>query len=82
MVLNHRINHGGKRSFEALADFAYPSQPTTALSTIFLDKLASLSYKQDIEDFPAALGMIMMALWSQCVQEKYVRRLISFLTAS
>ena len=73
MVLNHRLEHDGKRSFEALIDFAYPSQPKIALSTVLLDKLASLSYKEDIEDFPAALGMILMALWSQCVQEKYVR---------
>ena len=73
MVLNHRLEHDGKRSFEALVDFAYPSQPTTALSTVFLDKLASLSHKQDIEDFSAALGSILMALWSQCIQEKYVR---------
>lgn len=73
MVLNHRLEHGGKRSFEALTNFAYPSQPTTTLSTVFLDNLASLGYNQDFEDFPAALGMILMALWSQCIQEKYVR---------
>ena len=71
--MNHRIKHDQRRSFEALADFAFPSNPTCALSTIILDKMSLLSVKRDIEDFPAALGLIVISLWAQCINETYVR---------
>ena len=45
-----------------------------ALSSLFLDKLASLSLKHNIEEFLAALTLIVISLWSRCVEEKYVRK--------
>lgn len=73
-ILNHRITLGQRRTFEALAGFAYPSDPSQALSTIFLDKISALTFKLEIEDYPAALGRIIVSLWSQCIDEKYVGR--------
>ena len=73
-ILNHRTKPSQKRTFEALADFAYPSNPTQALSTIFLDKVSALAFKLDIESYPAALGHAILSMWSQCLDEVYVGR--------
>ncbi|KAL8807703.1 MAG: hypothetical protein Q9182_000514 [Xanthomendoza sp. 2 TL-2023] len=63
-VMNHRIEIDGKRTFEALSDFSYPSKPDTALSTIFLDKMSNLSAKgDDNENFPVALVLIILSMW-------------------
>lgn len=70
--MNHRLEIDGKRTFEALSDFAYPSKPNTALSTIFLDKMSSLSAKGDIDNFPVALVSIVIFMWKQCVDEQFV----------
>lgn len=73
-IMNHRVKRDEKRSFEALVAFAFPSNPTQALSTHFLDKMSPLGVKTQIEDFPSALGSIIISLWSQCIDEKYVRK--------
>ncbi|KAL8782948.1 MAG: hypothetical protein Q9213_005004 [Squamulea squamosa] len=51
-VMNHRMDLDGKRTFEALSDFSYPSRIDITLSTVFLDKMSALSAKSDIEQFP------------------------------
>ncbi|KAL8712378.1 MAG: hypothetical protein Q9225_006947 [Loekoesia sp. 1 TL-2023] len=68
-IMNHRIGVGGKRSFEVLSEYSYPSKPDTTLSTVFLDKMSALSVKSDIENFPAALAQVVISLWKQCVDE-------------
>ena len=71
-VLNHRLEPGAKRTIEALADFSLPSNPHQALSTLFYDGLSGLSIKMDIDSFPAALGLIVVDLWSQCLDADLV----------
>ena len=71
-LLDHRIRFNEKRSFEMLTNFAYPSDANTALSSLFLDRLAKLRFNHDTGDFPAALGLIVISLWSRCIEEKYV----------
>ncbi|KAI4095786.1 MAG: hypothetical protein LQ339_007149 [Xanthoria mediterranea] len=70
-VMNHRMNISGKRTFEALSDFAYPSKTDTSLSTIFLDKVSALSVRNDVEHFPVALALVIISMWKQCVDEKF-----------
>jgi hypothetical protein len=70
-VSNHRIKHDEPRSFEALAGYAFPSDPEKALSSLLLDKLFVLSMKTDIENFPAALSLIIISLWQQCIHETF-----------
>ena len=70
--MNHRPKQDEKRTIEALASFAYPSNPSQALSTIFFDKLSALTFKVKIESYPVALGHIILSLWSQCIDEVYV----------
>lgn len=73
-ILNRRTTQDKKRTIEALASFAYPSNPSQALSTIFLDKVSALTFKIEIESYPAALSHIILSLWSQCIDETYVGR--------
>lgn len=71
-VMNHCRDVGEKRTFEALSDFAYPSKPNRALSTIFLDKMSTLRSRRNIDDFPVALAQIVIAMWKECVDEQFV----------
>ncbi|KAL8765242.1 MAG: hypothetical protein Q9209_007635 [Squamulea sp. 1 TL-2023] len=75
VVMNHRMDLDGKRTFEALSDFSYPSRTDITLSTVFLDKMSALSAKSDIDQFPVALASLIISMWKQCVDEKYVPRL-------
>ncbi|CAL8575862.1 hypothetical protein XPA_001762 [Xanthoria parietina] len=70
-VMNHRMNISGKRTFEALSDFAYPSKTDTRLSTIFLDKVSALGVRNDVGHFPVALALVIISMWKQCVDEKF-----------
>ena len=72
--LNHRSGANEKRSIEALADFAFPSESAGnegKLSTLLLDKLSLLGTVQDAETFPASVGSIVVTLWSRCISDKY-----------
>lgn len=52
--------------------FAFPSNRERALSTILLDKMSTLTFTQDPDNFAAAFSLITISLWSQCLEEKYV----------
>ncbi|KAL8937750.1 MAG: hypothetical protein Q9211_003523 [Gyalolechia sp. 1 TL-2023] len=70
-VINHRMGVGEKRTFEALSEHSFPSKPDTALSTIFLDEMATLSSRRDVDNFPVALAQVVISMWKQCVDEQY-----------
>lgn len=70
--MNHRIDVGGKRTFEALSDYVYPSKPDRALSTVFLDKMSALTSRRNIDNFPVAVAQIVIEMWQQCVNEQFV----------
>lgn len=72
--LNHRIKHDDKRSLELLSELVFPSEPQISLSAVFLDKLSLLSMEKDSEDLPAAIGTVVLSLWSRCIKEKYVNK--------
>ena len=72
LVLNHRLGIDKKRTFEALSDFSYPSKTDMTLSTIFLDKMSALSVRDDVEQFPVALALVVISMWKQCVDEQFV----------
>ena len=69
-LLDHRLEPQGSRTFERLATFAFPSEPDQLLSTKLLDKISTLT-KSESEKFPAALGLIVISLWTQCMDEGY-----------
>ena len=70
-VLSHRIKDGEPRSFEALATYVFPSDPQRTLSSLLLDKLSALSMKTEIENFYAALSLIIISMWQQCISETF-----------
>ena len=70
-LFNRRFTPDEARTFERLANFAYPSQPKRPLSTILLDETSGLTYKSQEESLPSALGLIVVAMWSQCMDEQY-----------
>lgn len=72
LVMNHHIDLNAKRTFEALSEYLYPSNPDKVLSTILLDRMSTLSVKTDIDNFPVALASIVISMWKQCVEEQYV----------
>lgn len=70
-LLNHRLTPKQPRIFESLATFACPSKPDKPLSTIHLDETSTLTYKSDVASFPSAIALIVIAIWSQCMEENY-----------
>lgn len=70
-LLNHRLQRSHERTIEALAQFRLPSRPEKPLSTLLYDQLLMLGKSAKIENLPAAVGLIMISLWSQCLQEVY-----------
>ncbi|KAL8946536.1 MAG: hypothetical protein Q9222_007080 [Ikaeria aurantiellina] len=70
-VMNHRMDIGRQRTFEALSAYHYPSDKDMPLSTVFLDKMSSLSAKTNLPNFSAALTSLVISMWKQCVDEQY-----------
>ena len=70
-LLNHRLERGEERIIEALSQFRLPSQPEKALSTVLYDQILALDGGGETENFPAAVGLIVISLWSQCLKERY-----------
>ena len=71
-LLNHRILRNEKRSLEILAGFTLPTDPATTLSSLLLDKMTPLNANQDLEDFPGAVGSVVISVWSDCLEQKFV----------
>ncbi|KAL8693732.1 MAG: hypothetical protein Q9218_001477 [Villophora microphyllina] len=70
-VMNHRMEINGKRTFEALARFSYPTKPDIAMSTVFLDKMSTIKVKAGGDNFPVALAQLVVSMWKQCVDEQF-----------
>lgn len=70
-ILNHRPHHDTPRTFELLADFAFPSMADIKLSTLLLDKTSTVSD----EPFIASIALAILSLWQQCIDEKYLEPL-------
>ncbi|KAI9853562.1 MAG: hypothetical protein M1830_006656, partial [Pleopsidium flavum] len=71
-VFNHRLHRGQDRTIEAFTKLAFPSAPGRLFSSILLEGLSLLSVKKAMEQFPAKFAEIILSIWSQCVEEKYV----------
>ncbi|CAD6578813.1 MAG: hypothetical protein ASARMPREDX12_008979 [Alectoria sarmentosa] len=70
-LLDHRFTPDEPRTFERLATFSFPSNRERALSTVLLDTMSTLHFEPDSDNFAAALGLMIVTLWSQCMEEKY-----------
>lgn len=72
-LLNHRFTSEEPRIIERLSTISFPSQADKPLSTILLDETSTLTYKPDIERFPSAVGLIIISIWSRCMEENFHR---------
>jgi hypothetical protein len=70
-LLSHRRSRGSDRVFEALVQYAFPSQPLTKLSSIVYDSLSSCHLASDVHELALRICRIFLQLWKQCLQEKY-----------
>lgn len=66
-LLDHRINRNGERSFEALAEFALPSNTERKISSVLLDALSPLGSTNKTDNFAATIALSAITLWSQCL---------------
>ncbi|MCJ1309235.1 hypothetical protein MMC25_002893 [Agyrium rufum] len=71
LVLNHQFLGQKKTSLDKLADYTYPSDPSTSVSSLLLAKLASIPQFDDLDDFPTGVCMILVSLWSKCLDEQH-----------
>ena len=69
-LLDRRLNRENKRTFETLANYNFPSDQRNTLSSLLIDRMTPRSVKQDLENFPEAVGEVVLTLWSRCLQEK------------
>ncbi|KAK0507497.1 hypothetical protein JMJ35_010020 [Cladonia borealis] len=70
-LLDHKFRPSQPRTFERLATYAFPSKSDAPLSTLLLDKMSALTFQPNPESFPAAISLVIISLWSQCIQEAY-----------
>lgn len=70
-LLHHSPYEGHERSVEALTKYAFPSNPTTSLSSALLQLLARSSVQQEAESLPLTLSRVLHTLWSRCLAEHY-----------
>ena len=70
-LLTRRFTPDEPRTFERLAEFAFPSQPDKPFSTILLDEMSALNYKPRSGSFPSAIALIIISMWSRCMEEKH-----------
>ena len=71
MLLNHRVEPGQARTIEALTQFRLPARPDKTLSTLLYDDILVLGGGPKADNLPAAVGLIVVSLWSQCMKEGY-----------
>ncbi|KAH7385495.1 hypothetical protein DE146DRAFT_681052 [Phaeosphaeria sp. MPI-PUGE-AT-0046c] len=69
-LLAHPSSRGEDRILEALAQYAFPTQPSKKLSSIVYDALAAAA-PSNVDDLAIAISRIVLGLWKQCLDERY-----------
>ena len=69
-LLGHRTGSDKDRTIERLAHFKLPSQSDKNLSTLLYDRILAINMR-DVDNLPAAVGLAVISLWSQCMPEHY-----------
>jgi len=70
-LLSHRSSNGTDRIFEALVQYAFPSQPQKKLSSKVYDSLSSSHLASNVHELALSICRIFLDLWNQCLREKY-----------
>ncbi|CZS89244.1 related to protein UVS-3 (presumed DNA repair and checkpoint control protein) [Rhynchosporium agropyri] len=83
MMLDHRVNGNGVRTFEELGKHAHPSAPDESFQAIILGKIPSLGFKKTSKDLEVDFCQLLVTMWANCVEESHyapVYLLIDMLT--
>jgi hypothetical protein len=70
-LLNRQISRDKRRTYEALSTFRFSSNENITLASLLMDQMVVLSVKQEFDDFPSAVGQIVLTIWSQCLEESH-----------
>ncbi|KAH8809166.1 DNA repair protein-like protein Rad26 [Xylogone sp. PMI_703] len=73
LMLDHRPRQDHLRTMEALSKYAFPSSPEESLASIIFGRLPSLGMKRSVTDLPIEFCELLVSLWAQCVEEKYLK---------
>jgi hypothetical protein len=79
MMISHRPSKEHARTMEAFIKFSFPSAPEKSFSSLVCDKLPILAAKIETEAFAIGFCGVLLSLWSQCLDEKFVRIPTSFI---
>ncbi|KAF2870772.1 hypothetical protein BDV95DRAFT_495549 [Massariosphaeria phaeospora] len=80
-LLSHRSSNGTDRILEALAQYAFPSQPQKRLSSIVYDSLSVPSISANVHELALGICRVFISLWKQSLEEKYYAAVFLILDA-
>ncbi|KAK4541820.1 hypothetical protein LTR36_007352 [Oleoguttula mirabilis] len=70
-LLHHSPYEGHERSVEALANYAFPSDPNLSLASTLMDELARSTMHAETDTLPLILSRVLLKLWSRCLELHY-----------
>ena len=68
-ILTHRTRPYEQRDMEVMASLAFPSEPQRMLSSIVLEKMASINSDSFLVDH----GQVIASMWSRALKEKFFK---------
>ncbi|KAL2070589.1 hypothetical protein VTL71DRAFT_13615 [Oculimacula yallundae] len=71
MMLDHRGDGNGLRTFEELGKHSYPSAPNESFQAIILGKIPSLGFKKSSKDLEVDFCALLITIWTNCVTENH-----------
>ncbi|KAK0119862.1 hypothetical protein ONS95_011292 [Cadophora gregata] len=71
MMLDHRVESNGLRTFEELGKHNYPSAPNESFQAIILGKIPSLGFKKSSKDLEVDFCELLIAIWANCAKEDH-----------
>lgn len=72
IMLDHRPNGGQLRTLEELGKQSLPSRPEESFESKILGTLPTFGLKRFAADLPVEFCELLISMWSDCMEEKYV----------
>ena len=70
-MLDHRFDIKHKRTIEELGQYTIPSNPGESVQSKILAAIPALG-RQTVNNLPVEFCQLIIQLWTQCMDEKYV----------
>jgi hypothetical protein len=72
-MLDHRVDANHLRTLEELGKHSLPSTPKESFQSIILGRIPELGVKKSSKDLPIDFCELLVSIWKNCLEEKYVR---------